>query len=123
MVERCAAWHVAVVGPGAMGCLFGGLLAAAGHRVTMLARRPEHAALLAHDGIAVERDGVVRRVAVAAESDPRRVAPADLVVVLVKAIETAAAAALLPPLRTPGSAVLTLQNGLGNVEALAAAVG
>src|SRR5919198_933894 len=86
-----AAW-AGVIGPGAMGCLFGGLLALAGHEVWMLCRRPDQAELLERQGLIVERDGVERRAAVRATADPRRAAPLDFALVLVKSYATAAAA-------------------------------
>src|SRR3712207_4557862 len=49
--------RIAIVGPGALGCLFGGLLALAGHDVRLLARRAEQAEQLARDGIVIEREG------------------------------------------------------------------
>lgn len=117
------AWRIAVVGPGALGCLFGGGLALAGHRVAMLARRPEHAAALERDGIAIDRDGAERRAAVAASTDPAALGPVDLAIVLVKSPDTAAAAAALPALLGADGVALSLQNGLGNAERLAEAVG
>lgn len=116
-------WRVAIVGPGALGTLFGGLLAGAGHHVAMLARRPEHADQLAGYGLTVERDGSARRADVRADTDPGRLGPVDLAIVLVKATDTAAAARVLPSLLGASGAALTLQNGLGNVERLAEALG
>ena len=115
--------RVGVIGPGAMGCLFGGLLALAGHEVWMLCRRPDQAELLERQGLIVERDGVERRAAVRATADPRRAAPLDFALVLVKSYATAAAARALLPALGPIGWVLTLQNGLGNAETLAAVLG
>jgi len=115
--------RVGVIGPGAMGCLFGGLLALAGHEVWMLCRRTDQAGLLERQGVVVERDGVERRAAVRARADPRQAAPLDFALVLVKSHATTAAARTLLPALGPISWVLTLQNGLGNAEALAAVLG
>jgi len=111
------------VGPGALGCLFGGLLALAGHDVRMLARRAEHAERLARDGLRIERDGAEQRATVRADTDPARLGPVDLAIVLVKATDTAAAATSLPALLGPDGVAVSLQNGLGNVDALASVLG
>ena len=115
--------RIGIVGPGALGCLFGGLLRLAGHDVRLLARRAEQAEQIAREGLAVERDGAERRAMVHAGTDPARLGPVDLAIVLVKATDTAAAAAALPDLLAPDGAALSLQNGLGNVERLAEALG
>lgn len=115
--------RVGVIGPGAMGCLFGGLLALAGHEVWMLCRRPDQAELIEREGLIVEREGVERRAAVRATAAPRQAASLDFALVLVKAYATTAAARALLPALGPISWVLTLQNGLGNAEALATVLG
>ena len=112
-----------MVGPGALGCLFAGLLALAGHDVRLLGRRREHTDTIDRDGITVERDGEARRAAVRAATDPATLGPVDLAIVLVKATDTAEAAKSLPALLGPQAPALTLQNGLGNVEALTAVLG
>ncbi len=116
-------WRIGVVGPGALGCLFAGLLALAGHDVRLLGRRREQVEVLQRDGIVVERDGEARRVAVRASTDPAALGPVDLAIVLVKATDTAEAATSLPALLGPAAPALSLQNGLGNVEALVAVLG
>lgn len=116
-------WRIGVVGPGALGCLFAGLLALAGHDVRVLGRRREQAEAIDRDGILVERDGEERRASVRASTDPASLGPVDLAIVLVKATDTAAAAPSLPALLADGAPALSLQNGLGNVEALTAVLG
>lgn len=116
-------WRIVVVGPGALGCLFAGLLAQAGHDVGLLGRRREQAEALTRDGISVERDGEVRRASVRADTDPARLAPADLAIVLVKATDTVEAARSVPTLLGDEGVALSLQNGLGNVEALVEVLG
>src|SRR4051812_31388149 len=91
-------WRIAVVGPGALGCLFAGLLASAGHDVGVLGRRPEQAEALERDGIVVGRDGSKRRARVRAATDPARLGPVDLAIVLVKSTDTARAAESVPAL-------------------------
>jgi 2-dehydropantoate 2-reductase len=117
------AWRIGVVGPGALGSLFAGLLAMAGHDVRLLGRRAEQTESIDRDGVVVERDGVERRAFVRAATDPARLGPVDLAIVLVKATDTAAAARALPALLGYDAPALSLQNGLGNVDALAAVLG
>ena len=113
-------WRIAVVGPGALGTLYAGLLALDGHDVRVLGRRAEQAELIERDGLTIERDGEARRVSVRAGTDPAALGPVDLAIVLVKATDTAAAAPSLPALLADGAPALSLQNGLGNAEKLAA---
>ena len=116
---------IAVLGAGAMGSVFGGRLsAAAGNEVWLIARREAHVHAINAGGLIVERPGA--RPAVVhprATTDPGEVGPADLVIVFVKATDTATAAAGARPLIGNDSVVLTLQNGLGNLEVLQAAFG
>jgi len=111
--------NIAVVGPGALGCLFAAYLARSGNSVLLLARRAEHARLLSEQGICVhESDGTSFGVHIPATTDPGWVGQCDLILVLVKAYDTGFAARAIAPEVPAGSAVLTLQNGLGNVEVL-----
>ncbi len=115
--------RIAVIGPGALGCLFAGMLAAAGHDVGLVCRRAELAEQLAWEGVAVEREGVVRRARVWTCLAGQAVAPVEVVLVLVKSFDTESAAHAAAPLLGPDSVVVTLQNGLGNAERLAGVLG
>lgn len=112
--------RVVVQGPGSLGSLVGGLLAAAGEDVVLLGRRDsDHFDRVAADGLVVEHpDGSETTTRPGTATDPAVVADADLVVVCVKSYDTAAAGAALSG-RLDGAGVLTLQNGLGNAETLA----
>lgn len=117
--------RVTIVGAGAMGSLYGGRLADAGQRVLLYARRAEQAAALRERGLTIEElDGRVTTRPIAATADPGEAAAgADLLIVLVKTTDTAAA---LGPFRGRLGAdalLLTLQNGLGNEAAIRAAPG
>ncbi|HRK34377.1 MAG TPA: 2-dehydropantoate 2-reductase [Candidatus Hydrogenedentes bacterium] len=106
---------IAVIGPGAMGCLFAARLAKAGNEVTLVDHRQDRATRLAASGISVEtQDGVLDTKPKVVTSVPNN---ADLAIVLVKAHATIH---LNLNSRTP---VLSLQNGLGNVETLCSLVG
>lgn len=115
--------RIAVVGAGAMGCLFGGFLARAGEDVVLVDVAPPTVQALECRGVRLHEGDNVEDVPVRAVSDPTATGPADLVLVMVKAPHTASAARSLGPLLSPGTAVLTLQNGLGAAEILAGAVG
>lgn len=111
--------RIAVLGGGAMGSLFGGLLADVAD-VTLLDRSAEHVGRIADRGLTIERpDGAERTVRPAATTDPAAVGPAELLLVLVKSHETAAAMADAAPIHDDATTVLTLQNGLGNAETIA----
>ncbi len=106
--------HVVVFGAGSLGSLVGGLLART-HQVTLVGRE-EHVRAVRADGLRVT-GGVDLTVHPEARTDPP--ASADLVLVTVKAFDTPDAAAALAAMDDAG-AVLSLQNGMGNEETLAA---
>jgi 2-dehydropantoate 2-reductase len=105
------------MGAGAVGCYFGGMLARAGHAVTLVAR-PQHVDAIARDGLRMETLQFDERVQLRATSDPAAVAGADLVLFSVKSTDTEAAGAQIGPHLKPGALVLTLQNGVDNAERL-----
>lgn len=111
---------VAVVGAGAMGSLFGGYLCAAGHEVWLVDTWAEHVRAIKEEGLhIVEPSGEERVIRPQAVTDTAAVGPCDLVLVFVKSYHTARVAGALAPLLGAGTVVLTLQNGLGNVDVLA----
>lgn len=114
--------RIAVLAAGGIGGYFGGLLARAGEDVAFVARGA-HLEAIRQRGLtvrSVEGDFTVRAPAAA---DPAELGPADLVLFAVKAYDTEAAAALLPPLLGPDAPVLTLQNGIEHVEQIGVHVG
>lgn len=114
--------RVVVVGPGAMGCLHAALLARAGVDVALLDHRPDRARRLADQGLVLWHAERAQRVRVAVTADPSAVAPGRFLVLMVKAYDTAAAAEHALPAASESAVWVTLQNGLGNVEALARVV-
>lgn len=106
---------VAVVGPGAMGTLFAARLAQAGVHTTLVDHRPDRAATLQKSGLHVEGPaGNIEARPVVTTTLPTG---QDLILVLTKSYTT-------KDLRLPPDVpVLTLQNGLGNVETLCSMVG
>jgi len=115
----------AIVGAGGMGCLYGGRLAEAGHEVVLLDGWEAHVAALARDGLALEGIGGARRIAVAAHPFEFQgtLAPVDVALIQTDTNGTAAAAGVAARLLAPQGCALTLQNGVGNLEALAETLG
>jgi 2-dehydropantoate 2-reductase len=110
--------RIVVVGAGAMGGLFGARLAAAGHDVLLYDIWREHVeAIQAHGLVIEELDGSVVRYRVpATDRQPSALRDADLVLVQVKAYDTYGALAPLAALIPATAYVLSVQNGLGNLE-------
>lgn len=110
---------VAVMGAGAVGCYFGGMLARAGHQVVLVAR-PQHVAAIERDGLRMETRMFDEHVRLAASSDPAAVKGADLVLFCVKSTDTESAGALIRPHLAAKALVLCLQNGVDNADRLRA---
>ena len=111
--------RVAVLGAGAVGCHYGGLLARAGHDVMLIGRRT-HVEAIRRDGLRmVWGDGREETVRVRADDSAAAAAGADWVLVTVKSQDTHEAASQLAAHLSPGSLVLSLQNGVDNAEVLA----
>ena len=108
---------IAIVGTGAIGGWYAALLATAGHEVHCLARS-DFEVIRAH-GLTIRNKGIERVVRIAsATPDAGTIGPCDLVVVTIKSTSNHALPALVSPLLGPTTIVVTLQNGMGNVEAL-----
>ena len=114
---------IAVVGPGALGCLLAALLFEAGEDVFLVDYRPERAALLQEQGIRLRTLDGGQRVIPVPIGLPPEAGPRDLTIMAVKAHQTRAAALDLLLLMAQGGLALTLQNGLGNLEEMAREVG
>ena len=115
---------IAIVGPGAMGCLFAALLARskAKPEVHLLDEDAARARKIARKGVAVTGLTRLRR-KVAATADAKKIGPSDLVIIFTKSYDTARALDSIGPLLSQKTRVLTLQNGLGNLKAIVRAVG
>ena len=110
-------YSVTVAGPGALGLLVAARLARAGSRVRLLDHRPARAILLEHSGITVEEGNSIWTAHPAVTADPAA-ARADVIIVCVKAYSTGDLCGQIAPHVTPSTIILSLQNGLGNVETL-----
>jgi 2-dehydropantoate 2-reductase len=110
---------VAVMGAGAVGCYFGGMLARAGHDVVLIAR-PQHVGAIEKNGLHMDTRTFDEHVRLAASSEPAAVQGAQLVLFCVKSTDTESAGALIRPHLAPGALVLCLQNGVDNADRLRA---
>jgi 2-dehydropantoate 2-reductase len=107
-----------------MGGIFGGFLARAGDDVTLIdVARPAVDAINANGIVIEQKDGTVATVPVKATTDPAGVGPVDLIMNFVKCYHTEAAINSAKPMLGPDTAILTLQNGWGNADRIAAIVG
>ena len=110
-------FKVAVMGAGAVGCYYGGMLARAGHDVVLIAR-PRHVEAIERDGLRMETRTFDEHVRLAASTEPGAVQGANLVLFCVKSTDTEAAGAQMRPHLAPEALVLTLQNGVDNADRL-----
>ena len=110
---------VAVVGAGAVGCYYGGMLARAGHDVTLIGR-PQHVEAIERQGLRLETQTFDERIRVSASSEGSAVRSAQLVLLCVKSTDTESAAAAIKPHLAADALVLSLQNGVENADRLRA---
>jgi 2-dehydropantoate 2-reductase len=111
---------VAVMGAGAVGCFYGGMLARAGHDVVLIGR-PQHVEAISRDGLRLETQQFDERIGaprLTASTEPSAVVGADLVLFCVKSTDTESAGVALKPHLGKQTLVLTLQNGVDNAERL-----
>jgi 2-dehydropantoate 2-reductase len=114
--------RIAVMGAGAVGCFFGGMLARVGADVTLIARGP-HLEALSRNGLFLDSIHFQQRVPVRASSEPSAVRGAELVLFSVKTVDTETAAKSIAPHLSSGALILSLQNGVDNVARISAAAG
>lgn len=115
--------ELVVVGAGAMGGLFGGMLAQGGLRVTLVDVWRAHVDAINRNGLRIVGHGGERTIRLAATTDPTGIACADVVLFQCKAFANEAAAASVKHLFTGSTVAISFQNGLGNDEALARVLG
>jgi 2-dehydropantoate 2-reductase len=106
--------RILIFGAGAIGCYFGGKLAVAGNDVTFIARGARLVAL--QNGLTLKGDDTVETIAVNAVAAP--VGLYDLIIISVKAHDTATAAEAVKAHLAPDGVVLSMQNGVDNADTL-----
>ena len=109
----------AIMGAGAVGCYYGGMLARAGYPVVLIAR-PQHVAAVARDGLRLQTLTFDEQVHVKASLEPSAVQGADVVLFSVKSSDTEAAGRLIQPFLRADALVMCLQNGVDNADRLRA---
>lgn len=114
--------RISVVGAGAVGCYFGGMLARAGARVTLIGRAPRVEAIN-RDGLFIDSINFKETVSVSASTELAAVRDADLVLFSVKTVDTENVAKLLAPYLAPDTVMVSLQNGVDNAERIDFAAG
>jgi 2-dehydropantoate 2-reductase len=113
---------IAVMGAGAVGCYYGGMLARAGHDVTLIARA-QHVEAVARSGLRLQTNSFDASIPMRASEDPSAARGATLLLFSVKSPDTERAGAALAPHLQPDALILSLQNGVDNAERLAATLG
>lgn len=116
--------RILIAGAGSMGTLLAGMLARKGKdEVWLLARNEDEAAKINAKPVSVEGVSGSWQARVKACSDARQAEGCELIIICVKAYDTKSAARAIKPVAGESAHVLTLQNGMGNIEILQDAVG
>jgi 2-dehydropantoate 2-reductase len=118
-VQLSARLHgkIAVMGAGAVGCYYGGMLARAGHDVVLIGRR-RHVEAVERQGLRLETQTFDERIRVSASTEGSAVQGAQLVLFCVKSTDTESGAVAIKPHLAPDALVLSLQNGIENADRL-----
>ena len=109
--------QVAVIGAGAVGCYYGGLLLRAGHDVTFIGR-PAHVDAINAHGLPLDTQFFRGYLPAKAATDAASLASPDLVLFCVKSADTEEAGRSLAGCLRPETSVLSLQNGVDNPQRL-----
>jgi len=115
---------IAVLGAGAMGCLYGGFLAEGNNEVWLIDIWKDHVDKINREGLKIQGksgDRVIRNIK--ATTNPNEIGAVDLVLVFVKSTVTDKALEGTKSIIDKNTLVLTLQNGLGNIEKIESVVG
>ena len=100
---------IAVMGAGAVGCYYGGMLARAGHKVALIGRA-QHVDAVQRSGLRLQTKTFDASIKMAASDEPSAARGAKLVLFSVKSPDTERAGAALAPHLEPDAVVLSLQN-------------
>lgn len=113
---------IAIVGPGAIGILFGTLLGKKNEEVFFLDYNKERVEKIKKEGFVVENQSA-NKFKANITSNPAEIGKSDLVILAVKSYDTEPAVKLIRPLMGEETMVLTIQNGIGNIQVLVEAFG
>jgi len=114
--------QIAIVGAGAVGCYYGGMLARARIPVTLIGRA-SHVDAINRDGLFLERADFQGFIRLRADTQVDAVRGAAIVLLCVKTVDTETAAAALAPFLAGESLLFSFQNGVDNVERIRRAAG
>lgn len=114
---------IAIVGCGAMGCVYAGLLASAGHEVWAVDAWREHIDAIRAKGLRLEGISGDRTVRIQATTNTADVGTSDLVIIATKIMHVEPAATAAQALIGPNTVVLSIQNGLGGPDISARILG
>ncbi|MCM8770391.1 MAG: 2-dehydropantoate 2-reductase [Candidatus Omnitrophica bacterium] len=114
---------IVVVGPGAMGCLLGAYLTKSKEEVWLLDKDKERADKIRQQGIVIEGISGEWQAKIGVTVDASEIKNADLIIICVKSYDTKEAVRSIKPLLGEETTVLTLQNGIGNVEIISEVTG
>ncbi len=116
---------IAIVGPGAMGCLFAGLLVEAGQKdVWLLDKHEGRAREITKNGLKIDGIGGSRSISgIRSTANPQEIGIADLILIFVKSYDTAEAAHSILRVVGINTTILTLQNGLTNINTISEILG
>jgi len=114
---------IVIVGPGAMGGLFAAFLSKSKEEIRLLDKNKERAVQLAQNGISIEGISGNWQAKVGVNYEPKEIGEADLIIICVKSYDTKTAIMHAKSLVGDNTRVLTLQNGIGNIEIIGEVVG
>ncbi|MCK9432786.1 MAG: 2-dehydropantoate 2-reductase [Candidatus Omnitrophica bacterium] len=114
---------IVVVGPGAIGCLFAAFLAKSKEEIWLLDKDKERAAKLNETGISLEGESGSWKIKVRTTSCAGEIGKADLILICVKSFHTKQASEEIKPLLEKDTKIITLQNGMGNIETISETAG
>jgi 2-dehydropantoate 2-reductase len=114
--------RIAILGAGAVGCYFGGMLARSGARVALVGRAPQMEAIR-RDGLQFDSVHYRGRIDLEASTDAAAVQGAAFVLLCVKTLDTVSAMEQAAPHLRSGAIVVSLQNGVDNVDRIREALG
>ena len=105
---------VAVLGAGAMGCLFGGLMAEKGLDVTLIDVWKEHVDAINSKGLKMDGHGGDRYIKIKATTDPSSLKPVDAIIIMCKATALEKALTNAKNIIGDKTMLMSFQNGIGH---------
>ena len=114
---------IVIVGPGAMGCLFAAFLSKSKEEIWLLDKNKERAKKINQGGISIEGISGNWQAQAKATAEAGEIGSADLIIISVKSYDTKEAIVSARALINGNTKILTLQNGIGNIEIIAEVAG